>query len=155
MNVSPDIRIVPASSAHVGRIAHRMREADIVECRAMGQSPKQALCAGLASSTFCRTALVGGRAEAMFGLVVQSALSGEGIPWMLGSEAIYAHPRAMLRQAPRFLAAMLDSTPTLFNLVAQDNARAIRFLKRLGFRIHEEVAMFADIPFLSFSLERC
>jgi len=145
------IRIVAASPAHVGRIATRMREADVVECRAMGHSPKQALRDGLVASTLCLTALVDGRPEAMFGLVVNSALAGEGAPWMLGTEAIYDHPRAMLRWGPRFVAAMLDSTPALSNLVSVDNARAIRFLRRLGFSIGEDSMMFANTEFVTFS----
>jgi hypothetical protein len=148
------IRIVAASPAHVGRIATRMREADVVECRAMGQSPKQALRDGLIASTPCLTALVDGRPEAMFGLVVTSALAGEGTPWMLGTEAIYEHPRAMLRWGPRFVAAMLDSTPALSNLVAMGNARAIGMLGRWGFDISREPVAIGDVAFLTFRKER-
>src|SRR3954468_21476851 len=128
-----------------------MREADIVECRAMGYSPKQALREGLIASSLCLTTLLDGRPEAMFGLVVKSALPGEGTPWMLGTEAIYDHPRAMLHWGPGFVAAMLDSTPVLSNLVSVDNARAIRFLRRLGFSIGEDSMMFANAEFVTFS----
>lgn len=148
------IRIVPATPAHVGRIASRMRADDVIECAAMGHTPKQALRAGLIASTLCFTALVDGRPEAMFGLVVGSALSGEGTPWMLGTEAIYDHPRAMLRWGPRFLAAMLDSTPVLSNLVAIDNVRAIRFLRWLGFSLGEDRILFGSTEFVAFSQER-
>ena len=148
------IRIVPASPAHVGRIACRMRADDVIECAAMGHTPKQALREGLIASTLCFTALVDGRPEAMVGLVVASALSGEGTPWMLGTDAIYDHPRAMLRWGPRFVAAMLASTPVLSNLVAVDNVRAIRFLRRLGFRLAEDRILFAGTEFVAFSQER-
>jgi len=131
-----------------------MRDADIVECRALGQSPKQALREGLIASTFCLTALVDGWPEAMFGLVVTNALAGEGTPWMLGTEAIYDHPRAMLRWGPRFVAAMLDSTPALSNLVSADNARAIRFLQRMGFHTGEDRMFFANTEFFTFTQER-
>jgi hypothetical protein len=151
----PDrIRIVAGSPAHVGRIATRMREADIVECRALGHSPKQALREGLIASSLCLTALLGGRPEAMFGLVVTSALAGEGTPWMLGTEAIYDHPRAMLRWGPRFLAAMLDSTPALSNLVAMGNLRAIGMLGRWGFDISREPVVIGDVAFLTFRMEQ-
>jgi len=131
-----------------------MREADIIECRAMGHSPKQALREGLVASSLCFTALLDGRPEAMFGLVVKSALAGEGTPWMLGTDAVYHHPRTMLRWAPRFLAVMLDSTPALSNLVAVDNVRAIRFLRRLGFTIGEDRMMFAGTDFVAFTWEQ-
>ena len=143
-----------ASPAHVGRIANRMREADIVECRAMGYSPKQALREGLVASSLCLTALLDGRPEAMFGLVVKSALAGEGTPWMLGTEAIYDHPRAMLRWGPGFVAAMLDSTPALSNLVAARNGRAIRMLRRWGFGISPDAILIGDVEFLLFRMEQ-
>ncbi|MEN2791561.1 hypothetical protein ABC974_18140 [Sphingomonas oligophenolica] len=142
---------MPASPAHVGRIASRMRADDVIECAAMGHRPKQALRDGLTASSLCFTALVDGRPEAMFGLVVTNALAGEGTPWMLGTEAIYRHPRAMLRWGPRFVAAMLDSTPVLSNLVSVDNVRAIRFLRRLGFSIGKDRIMFASTEFVTFS----
>ena len=128
-----------------------MRTDDVMECAAMGRTPKQALRDGLIASTQCFTALVDGRPEAMFGLVVTSALNGEGTPWMLGTDAIYDHPRAMLRWGPRFVAAMLDSTPALSNLVVVDNVRATRFLRRLGFSIGEDRIMFASTEFVTFS----
>ena len=129
-----------------------MRADDVRECAAMGHAPKAALRDGLTASSRCFTALVDGRPEAMFGLVVTNALNGEGTPWMLGTDAIYLHPRAMLRWGPRFVAAMLDSTPALSNLVAVDNVRAIRFLRRLGFSIGEDRIMFASTEFVAFSL---
>ena len=131
-----------------------MRPADIAECRAMGHSPRQALREGLIASSLCRTAFVDGRPEAMFGLVVKSALAGEGTPWMLGTEAIYHHPRAMLRWGPRFVAAMLDSTPALSNLVAADNVRAIRMLRRWGFDLSGAAILIGDMEFLAFRMER-
>ena len=131
-----------------------MREADIVECRAMGHSPKQALREGLIASSLCLTALLDGRPAAMFGLVVKSALAGEGTPWMLGTEAIYDHPRAMLRWGPRFVTAMLDSTPALGNLVAAGNARAIRMLRRWGFDLSPAPIVIGDVEFLAFRMER-
>ncbi len=148
------ITITLAAPSHIGPIATRMREIDRIECAAMGHSPKQALRSGLALSDPAWTALVDGRAEAMFGLVVTSALGGEGRPWLLGSDAVYAHPRAMLRAAPRFLAAMFDATPRLSNLVAADNARAIRLLRRWGFTIDKEMTMISNIAFRLFHAER-
>ena len=149
-----NIRIVRASPGHVGRIASRMRADDVIECAAMGHAPKRALRDGLTASTLCFTALVDGRPEAMFGLVVGSALSGEGTPWMLGTEAIYDHPRAMLRWGPRFVAAMLDSTSVLSNLIAVRNGRAVRMLRRWGFSMSKETIMIGDVEFVTFRMER-
>lgn len=128
-----------------------MREADRIEC--FGR-PKAALRRALVTSSVAYTAFVDGEAEAMFGLVVHSALGGEGLPWMLGSEAIYDHPREMLRTVPRFLDMFSDSTPRLSGLVGRTNDRAIRMLRRWGFQIGREVILSTGVEFLSFSRDR-
>ena len=120
----------------------------------MGHTGRQALRTELLSSSICLTATVDGRPEAMLGLVVTNALCGEGSPWMLGTDAIYRHPRAMLDWGPGILAAMLDSTPRLENLVGEGNHRAIRYLRRIGFTVAKEVIMIAGTPFVRFSQER-
>ena len=88
----------------------------------------------------------------MFGLVVTSALSGAGTPWLLGTETVYRNGRAMMRLGPRILSAMTDSTPNLTNLVAVANAPALRFLRRLGFSIGEEVILTAGVEMVPFHL---
>jgi hypothetical protein len=147
------IELVSASPVHVGPIATRMRHADRIECAAMGHSPKQALRAGILSSSICLTATVDGRPEAMLGLVVTNALCGRGSPWMLGTEAIYDHPREMIRWGPGLVAAMADSTRELSNLVSADNLRAIRMLRRWGFDIGTETIVLRGTEFLAFSME--
>lgn len=146
------IELVPASPVHVGPIATRMREMDRLECAAMGRTPKQALRAGLMASDDCVTALVDGRPEAMFGRVIESALGGRGTPWMLGTDEIYRHPRAMLSVGPQIIAGWRDSTPYLSNIVAVRNVRAIRVLRAWGFTIWEEVILTAGVEFVRFSM---
>jgi hypothetical protein len=148
------IELIPASPAHVGIIANRMRHWDRVECKAHGHSPKQALRLGLVASTDVMTAKLNGRPEAMMGLTVTNALAGEGSPWFLGTEAVYDNPRAMLRFAPKVLGLWRDSTPHAFeNRVAVGNARAIRMLRRWGFAVGDEVQMIGGVPFVSFRME--
>lgn len=146
------IELVAASATHIGPIATRMRACDVLECTASGNSPKQALRLGLISSSICITAKVDGRPEAMFGLVVTNALCGSGAPWMLGTEAIFEHPREMIRFGPAIIAAMVDSTPALSNVVSCDNARAIRMLRRWGFTIDEEIIVIRGVQFVNFSM---
>jgi hypothetical protein len=146
------IELVPASPIHVGPIATRMREIDRIECQAMGKSPKQALRAGLYTSDDCVTAMVDGVPEAMFGLVIESALSGRGTPWFLGTDEVYRNPRAMLAVGPQIIAGWRDSTPSLHNLVARENVRAIRMLRAWGFAVWEEVILTAGVEFVRFSM---
>lgn len=148
------IELVRATPAHVGRIANRMRAADVIECAAMGHSPKAALRSGLMNSSEVWTAKANGVPEAMFGVVVTSALGGLGAPWMLGTDEIYRHPRQMIRWGNSILNRWLDSTPHLSNYVSTGNHSAIRLLRRWGCTFGREVITFTGTEFVTFTLER-
>lgn len=145
---------MPASGAHVGPIATRMRAEDRLECEAHGHTPKQALRAGLMTSADVWTAKVDGSAHAMFGLVVRSAIGGLGTPWFLGTNEVWRHPRLMMRAGLVIVDRWTDSTPTLENLVSAANHRAIRLLRYWGFDIGSELQMIGGHPFLTFRLDR-
>jgi hypothetical protein len=143
------IEIVPAQFKHIGRIARRLRVFDREECEAMGRTPKQALRLALMTSEPAWTALVDGQPEAMFGVVVESALSCEGTPWFLGTNEVYRHGRELLMYGPGLLARMGDSMK-LSNFVSTRNRPAIRLLKRWGFTVGEEETVIRGVPFVQF-----
>lgn len=126
-----------------------MREPDVIEAAAFGMKPKAALRHSLLTSSEAWTATVGGVPHAMFGLQIASALSGKAHPWMLGSDEIYRHPKAMMRGGRAFLARWSDSTPDMSVLVAVQNVRAIRFLRGCGFSNAEGGDLvFAGVEFM-------
>lgn len=129
------IEIVGARPQHVGTIARRMRQADRVECAALGHSPKDALRHGLVASSIAWTAKVDGRAEAMFGAAPISTLEGRGRVWMLMTDAAEQHRKALLRLGWRYTQALHDHYPILENYVHAHNDRTIRWLARLGYAI--------------------
>lgn len=134
-----DIRLVPAHFLHINRVANKMREIDRAECEAFGNSPKQALRAALMRSEKAWTVLEHEQPIAMFGVVVQSALTREAVPWLLGTDAVYRHGRALLMWGPPLVEWLhSDSTYRLSNLVSSRNSRAIRLLERWGFTVHHE-----------------
>lgn len=148
------IALVTASPAHVGIIANRMRPDDVVECRAFGRSPKQALRGALIASIIAYTVKLDGRPIAMLGLTPVSLIEGTGTPWMLGTEDVYRQGRALMRLGPKVIRSFLDSTPRMSNLVSRRNVRAIRVLRAWGFHIEDEVQMIGGVPFLAFRMER-
>jgi hypothetical protein len=148
------IDIVPAHRRHIGFLARHMRAIDQAECRAMGREPKAALRHGLLASSRCWTALVTGRPHAMFGVVVESALGGRGVPWFLGTEEVWRHARALLRLGPPILATMHDSSAVLANLVSAGNTRAIRLLERWGFAVDYDTVIVGDLAFRRFAHRR-
>lgn len=144
------VTVVPAEFKHIGRIARRLRVFDREECEAMGRSPKQALRIALMTSEKAWTALVDGQPEAMFGVVVESALSGEGTPWFLGTNEVYRHGRELLMWGDGLLNRLSDSRLTLRNVVSVRNRPAIRLLKRWGFTVGEEETVIRGVPFVHF-----
>lgn len=135
------IEFVPASPAHVGTIAARMREIDRRECAVMGHTPKEALRLSLRFSTLAYTAKIDGKAEAMFGVSTVSLLGGEGSPWLLMTDAAVKRARALLVEGRRYSVLFQTIFPTLSNHVHADNHVAIRWLQRLGYDIGEPVDM--------------
>lgn len=146
------IRLVPASAAHVGRLANRMREIDQREVIAMGMGPKQALRVALAGSVWSLTVMIDDFPHAMFGVSPISAWKGR--PWFLGSDEIYRHGREMLTMGARAVEQMLVSFSKLENVVSKENERAIRLLKRWGFEVEAEVLEIGDMAFHRFYRQR-
>ena len=129
------IEVVPASPAHVGTLANRMREIDRAECAVFGRTPKEALRLSLRSASCAWTAKVDGRAEAMFGAASLSAIDGIGSPWLLMTDVAVAHARALVELGRDYSDAMQARFRRLENWVHADNAVAIRWLTRLGYAI--------------------
>jgi hypothetical protein len=150
----PDCHLVPARLTHVGWLATNMREIDRIECEALGRSGKDALRSGLRCSLSAYTAMEGGRPLAMLGVVPVDLLSGRGVVWMLGTEDVYRHGRALLTLCPLVIGDWLETFRLLDNIISADNHRAIRLLKRLGFTVSDEAQAHGGVEFVSFRIER-
>ncbi|WP_239000569.1 hypothetical protein [Novosphingobium pentaromativorans] len=132
-------------------IANRLREVDREECAAMGRTAKQAMRLGLATSGKAWTALVDGKPEAMFGVVVEDLINGLGTPWFLGTDEVYRHGRELLMWGPGFVSRLGDSLQRLGNLVSSRNRQAIRLLQCWGFTVEEDEIMIRGVAFRRFS----
>jgi hypothetical protein len=148
------IRLVPASPAHVGRIANRMRGIDRQECEAFGRSPKEALRVGLKASSLAWTAIVDGRPEAMFGATPRNAIEGTAIAWFLATDAAFGCARALLTTGPAVIEAMHRRFSRLENMVSTDNDAAIRMLGRWGFELGSDTMTISGVEFRPFWRER-
>ena len=148
------VEVVPARITHVGPIASRIRDIDRIECEAMGHSPKHAMRQGFMLSDRCWTALVDGRPEAMFGSVTISALDRRAAVWMLGTDEVYRHGRALLKMGPALIRLAVDSSWWAGNLVSSANGKAIRLLQAWGFTVDPEEYMVDGVPFRQFWMIR-
>lgn len=111
--------------------------------------------ASLAVAHCAWTALVHGEPIAMFGAVSPSLLSERAQPWLLGTDEIARHPRALMTYSRAFVAELLETWPVLANHVDARHTAAICYLRRLGFRIDAAVPFGPKHqPFHPFSMER-
>lgn len=143
--------LVGATDAHIAPLAAAMRDMDRMECAALGHSPDEALRIGLSRSMWAMTALVDDKPVAMLGVAPRSMIEGVGVPWMLGSDAIYAGARELVRYGPAIIATMEGTFPRLVNMVAAQNERAIRFIRHWGWRISSQRVAVGGVDFVEFS----
>jgi hypothetical protein len=132
--------IVPCQPEHVVALAKTMRDADRKEIENLGFGVKKALYRAFRNSVMCKAALIHGEVAAIWGLAVAlrenvSPLSDLGTPWLHTSPLVEKIPLSFVRVAKSELAAMCQLRPKLESFVAEDYAKAIKFLKILGFTV--------------------
>lgn len=149
-------QIVPAAHEHIEPIAAHVREADREELWAASCStPDKVMERALAVSNQAWTGLLDGVPVCMFGVAPVSALSDVGRPWMVGTDHLDAHAPVFLRRCRGVVKAMLQQFPTLENYVDQRNARAVEWLRWLGFTFGTPEPMGPyRMPFIKFEMRR-
>lgn len=131
------VEYVQPTERHVQELARHLRAADRAELHASGfEDPQRAIELSVATSTHMVAAVAEGRCGAIFGCAPASMLSGVGVPWMLGTDLVVTHQRALMADAPAYIRAMLHAYPLLVNHVHAENTVAVRWLRRAGFKLH-------------------
>ncbi len=134
-----EILVRPVEPGDVEHVAEHMRQADLDEIAAIGiDDPVEALTRSIANSTSCWTGCADGEPGCIFGVVPISMLCGIGSPWLLGTELIPKNAGAFIRHSRPYIHGMLREFPHLFNFVDVRNRKAIAWLKRSGFILHEQ-----------------
>lgn len=134
MGVTPRIR--PAVPEDVEILAPNLRKADIREIyAAFGLVPKEALITSLELSTHAWAGEIDGELICLFGVGPTSMLTGDGSPWMVGTDKIEKHAILFLRFCKPVVEDMQNTYSVLTNWVDARNKNTIRWLKWLGFTI--------------------
>lgn len=89
----------------------------------------------------------------MLGVAPVSVLESVGRPWMLGTDVVPRHARAIVEHGPALVAAMRSRFLRLENAVDGGNRQACRLLLWLGFRIEPAAEVVGGVPFRAFSWE--
>lgn len=135
-----DILIRPTQPGDTDILFDNLRAADLAECKAYGDRDiRESIRASAARSLLCWTAFADGEMGAIMGCAPISLMSGIGSPWMLGTPVLDQHSRVLVRMTPEYIARMLRVFPHLVNFVHSDNVTSVRWLRRLGFTLHDAV----------------
>ena len=138
--MSIQAEVVKAKASHVLPVAWNMRHADANEVRlATNRTPLDALRDGFNMSLYSWTILLRGEPIGMFGLSCLTILGNSGVPWLLGTDKMLKIRRQFIEESKEFVHFMNVIYPHLVNFVHVDNAPSIRWLKVLGFTLHEPV----------------
>ena len=134
------IYITQATQEHVRAMSGRIRQADIDEFEAgYSLTPEKAMKVGIMVSTHCWTGICDGRPVAMAGLFPVSFIGDTARPWMVGTRDLERPEvrRQFLLLSKSVLRYMASLYPNLENHVDARNKLAIRWLKWLGFTMHD------------------
>lgn len=149
-------QIVPATRGHIEAMLPHVRQADVDEFLATnGWSPRRVLETGLRTSTFACAGLINGEVVTIFGVAPASMIGGNGIPWLVGTDALEKYQRTFLRRCGKVVNAMLAVYPYLENYVDARNNAARVWLHWLGFTLEEPKPYgIHSLPFHRFHMER-
>lgn len=146
--------VIPATLEHAEAMAPNLRECDRQEIWAASrQLPRDSLRHAVMASSCAWTGMVDDDIACMFGVVPQSLMSGSGFVWMLGTPLVEKHAVMFLRRNRAKVAEMASQFPYLHNYVDARNETAIRWLRWLGFTIHDAEPYGAlGLPFHHFEM---
>ncbi|WP_019406189.1 hypothetical protein [Stutzerimonas stutzeri] len=126
----------PANIEDVFALAPRLRSADRVELAAQGYADVEiALAESIVLSEEVWAFDHGGQVHAVGGVVAAEC----GVPWMLGSDELFTHKKALMTVPLHYIPRWLERFGLLMNMVHAENHQSIRWLQRIGFTIHPAV----------------
>lgn len=135
--------VVPGKITHVRPMARKLRQAASINIGAYGYDPRRVLHDAFVTSHYCRTALIDGEPEAMWGLK-GPLVSEAAVVWLVLSERATSMPQLIVSEAKFHLAQMGAEYSELATTVLPDDEASIRFAAFLGFHDHhneEQVKM--------------
>lgn len=143
-----------ATPDHIDELLPRLRRLDQQEVEAASGDVYAALQNALRLTRYPVTVrLRDGRLVALFGAAALSQMSDTAALWLLGTDLMRTHPRAVLDAAAEFVAHTREHHPRLLNYVDARNRPSIRWLRKLGFTIDPPAPFgVAGLPFHRFHM---
>lgn len=130
--------MLPVDDRLIAMTVANARMADRLEFEAIrGLSVEQELRYSVEKSVNPRAYVVNGRVVAMFGDIKLDEQTG--VPWLISTTEIDRHHRAFLTECDREVAAMRQRYKVLINYTDARYVKALRWLRWLGFHMHDAV----------------
>lgn len=134
-------------------IAPHLRDADKNEITASsGSDHAKAILHSILSSEAHTVCLPDGTPICIFG--IGDDTQGNGIPWMIGTDEMIKHRKALIRDARKWIDRQLEEFPLLWNYADARNTVHLNWLRHMGFEISmvpEYIGVDPDVPFYLFT----
>lgn len=132
--------MVLATVDHAKYIAPLLRDADREEIKALtGKDVEPVLIESVLSTGEHWAALMEGKPICLLGISELSLMgSNDGVIWMVGTDDIMLHRKKILSMSKSYIDVKREMFRLLFNYVDVRNTSSIRWLKWLGFEVHNE-----------------
>lgn len=132
--------VVPIEDWHLRYVAERLRQEDEAELFATsGLDSYEALKFAADNSIEGFTWLENGEPGCLYGVAAKSEMSLAGVPWLMTTHLVCQHPMKFLRHSMLVVDRFLENFPELENYVDARYAKAVGWLRWLGFAIDEPV----------------
>jgi hypothetical protein len=143
--VSSRVYFVKAKAEHIDLIAPRLRAEDEAEVLVAGASDgRYALADSFKHSRSAFTVMIDDKPEGMFGCCSVAILTSIGAPWFLGTDALRAHPMAMVRGGREVVQFYLRRYRVLRNVVDVRYCTALRWAALIGFTVGQPLPIGKD-----------
>ena len=105
------IEIIPGTLAQVHQIIDGLREADRIELSLMGGDPAEKIVQGWNMSNYRRIFTADGEPIVVYGVVPSLFDDGDGVPWMVATDAITNVSRKFLKASASEIERLTVATP--------------------------------------------
>ncbi len=123
------------------RLATDIRNADRLEITASsGKDPATVIFDAVRRSSECYAVFFGDKLACIWGVVMYSksfVCGAVGVGWLLTTDAIEKAPKLFWKHCLEVLPSVLSRWDVLINAIDVRHAQALRWAKRLGFRLAE------------------
>lgn len=150
------VAVGPVTPEVIADLLPRLRPVDRLELDCMGSDdPDADLRRMIAGARRCRASYIDGDLVCIFGVSASTMLSDVGCPWALTTRAVERREfrREFIAGSRVGLEWLGQDFQRLWNLVAEENTTAIRWLRWLGFRFDGRAVDLRGHRFLHFEKE--